>query len=255
MHGGSGMGSRLTFRSAQTDTAWQRQLRDKYNDEGVPDVPHLDVKRAIVRPVSYQLAKQIILKYEWLGAMSNTSYHYGLFFGRYCAGVCCVGTSAASGGANNHLFYGVTSQELLILARGACVHWSPQGANSKLVSWTCRLLAKEKRGKLVVAYSDTDAGEIGTIYQACNWTYIGRGASTKQWIAPNGRVYDQKQPSNIRETQGKRRPRSHYVQAMLEAGWVQQDSNPKHRYAYILDTQDTALVDRIERLRQPYPKR
>lgn len=249
------MESRLTFRKAAGDTAWQRQLRDSHQTEGIPPVPHLDVKRAVVRPVSYTFAKQIILKYEWLGAMSSTRYHYGIFFGDYCAGVCCAGGANCSGGTLNHEFYGVERDQLLVLARGANVHWSPPGANSKLVSWACRLLAKETHAKLIIAYSDTDAGEIGTIYQACNWIYVGKGSSTSQWIAPNGRVYDAKHPSNLRARQGDKHPRSMYVEALKREGWIEQDSNPKHRYACILDKQDQALQARLEGMRQPYPKR
>ncbi len=165
-------------------------------------MPHLDVKRAEVRPVSWRLAEQIILKYEWLGTMGRTSMHFGIFFGSYCAGVCCVATSAGLAGMYVHREFGIEASELLALARGACVHWAPSGTNSKLVSWTCRLLSKEKRGKIVIAYSDTDAGEIGTIYQACNWVYIGRGAAVAQYVAPNGRIYDQKIVYNTRRQHG-----------------------------------------------------
>lgn len=248
--------SRSTFRESRNDIAWQKQLRDRYLSEGVPaDVPHLDIGRAIVRAVSRKLAEQVILKYEWLGTMSATKYHYGIFFGEYCAGVTCVGCSECTGGANNHELYKVEPKDFLILARGANVHWSPVGANSRLVAWTCKLLAKEKRGKILIAYSDTDAGEIGTIYQACNWSYIGVGASTEQWIAPNGRIYDAKHPSNIRARQGNKHPRSTYVKMLLDAGWTTQKTNPKHRYVYILDKTDKALIDRIENMRKPYPKR
>lgn len=249
------MAARLTFRNAQQYSAWQKQLRDQYNAEGVPAGLDLDLKKAVVRPVSRRVAEQIILKYEWLGTMAPTVYHYGIFFGAHCAGVCCVGGSNCTGGANNHEFYRVQRDEFLILARGACVHWSPPGANSKLVSWTCRLLAKEQRGKVMVAYSDTDAGEIGTIYQACNWLYIGKGSSTVQWIAPNGRVYDAKYPSDLRARQGNKAPRSAYVQALLKAGWTTQNSNPKHRYISILDRNDKALNDYLNSLALPYPKR
>lgn len=79
--------SRLTFREARADVAWQKQLRDRYLAEGTPPVPHLDVKRAEVRRVSRKLATQIILKYEWLGAMAQTGYHYGIFYGSACAGI------------------------------------------------------------------------------------------------------------------------------------------------------------------------
>jgi hypothetical protein len=35
----------------------------------------------------------------------------------------------------------------------------------------------------------------------------------------------------------------------------EQQSNPKHRYVCVLDRSDRALVERIESMRQPYPKR
>lgn len=51
------MGHRVTFRSVQHDVAWQRQLRDRFNAEGAPrGLPHVDLKRAVVRPVSRRLA-------------------------------------------------------------------------------------------------------------------------------------------------------------------------------------------------------
>ena len=255
MSGQSAQASRLTFRDAAGDVAWQRQLRDRYENEGVPPVPHLSVKRAIVRPVSRKLAEQIILKYEWLGTMAQTGWHYGIFFGSYCAGVCCIAAGAATGGVNSHKEFSVKRNELAVLARGACVHWAPTGTNSRLVSWTTRFFANDAKCKIVIAYADTDAGEIGTIYQACGWTYIGRGASTNQWLAPNGRIYDQKLPYDMRRREEFRRERKDYVAALRKGGWIEQPSNPKHRYVYILDKSDNALIDRVERMRQPYPKR
>jgi hypothetical protein len=249
--------SRLTFRDAQDHTAWQRQLRDHYLDEGVPPVPHLSVKRARVRRVSRKLAEQIILKYEWLGTMANTRQHYGIFFGLHCAGVTCMAIGTGTGGVNVHKEFHLTPQEVGLLARGACVHWAPSGANSKLVSWTCRLLARDTKSKIVIAYSDTDAGEIGTIYQACNWVYIGRGSSTEQYIAPNGRIYDQKLVYNLRKQHGilDTVSWSEQRQALLDNGWRAQKTNPKHRYVWVIDKGDKALVNRIERMAQPYPKR
>lgn len=249
--------SRLTFRKADTRVAWQKQLRDQFADEGVPPVPHLDLKLALVRPVSRRVAEQIILKYEWLGTMGpGTNFHYGIFFGNYCAGVCCF--CVGGGGANIYAYkeFGLSSaRELAYLARGANVHWAPVGTNSKLVSWSCRLIAKDSGCKIALAYADTDAGEIGTIYQACNWVHIGKGSSTRQWVSPTGRVLDQKLPHNLMVRDGRRRTRMDYVRALRAAGWREQATNPKYRYVYILDRNDKALVARIERMAKPYPKR
>lgn len=246
------MVSRSTFREARSDVAWQKQLRDRHLAEGVPPVSSLDLKTAVIRPVSRRLASQIILKYEWLGTMAPTSHHYGIFFDLYCAGVCCVGFSAGAN-LNAAKEFGLRDGEMAYLARGANVHWSPIGANSKLVSWTCRLLAKQTKAKLIIAYSDTDAGEIGTIYQACNWVCVGKGSSTRQWIAPNGRLFDQKYPWDQARKNGG--TRAQWCKRLRDAGWTEQPSNPKHRYVYVLDRDDKVLTARVERMRKPYPKR
>lgn len=247
--------TRLTFRAAQHGTAWQKQLRDRFELEGMPDVPHLDLKKAEIRRVSSHLASQIILKYEWLGTMAYTNRHYGIFFGDYCAGVCCVSAGGGTASVYTHKMFNLPHTQLATLARGACVHWAPPGTNSKLVSWTCRLLAQDTPCKVLIAYADTDAGEIGTIYQACNWIYIGRGAATRQWVAPNGRVYDQKLPYNLSARGKFEKPRKHYVKELLRAGWREQMSNPKHRYVQILDRSDKSLVSLVEGMRKEYPKR
>lgn len=214
------------------------------------DIP--DLSQAKVRPISYRLAEQVILKYEWLGTMAKTQYHYGIFFGLHLAGVTCTGVGGTAGN-NTHKPFGVERQECLTLARGACVHWAPPGTNSKLVAWTTRLLAKEKRGKVIIAYADSDAGEIGTIYQAAGWTYIGKGGWVPQYIAPNGRVYDCRLVSDLAEKSG-----VDWVpqrDAMLRKGWREQRSNPKGRYCLILDRKDENLRERVEAMKQPYPKR
>lgn len=253
MNGRLGQPSRLTFRD-KVDVCWQKQLRDRHNADGIPPVPHLDLKRAIVRPVSRELAKQIIYKYEWLGTLpSSVNHFYGIFFGLYCAGVTCIGVGAAGANINSHMQFRIERDQFAYLTRGANVHWSPIGANSKLVSWTCRLLQRDTGAKIVIAYSDSDAGEIGTIYQACNWVYIGVGGKTRQWVAPNGRVFDQKYASNLVEKHGV--TRKYWVNRLRADGWIEQDSNPKHRYVFVLDKSDRALIDRVESMRQPYPKR
>lgn len=247
------MQQRKTFRSAENDVAWQKQLRDQHLDEGIPPVPHLDVKQAVVRPITSSLAKQIIFKYEWLGTMSNTSHHYGIFFGAFCAGVTCVAVATGTGGTNVAKMFDLEPQQMAVLARGACVHWSPPNTNSKLVSLTCKLLGKSSDVKLIIAYADSDAGEIGTIYQACGWSYIGHGSSTSQFIAPNGRIYDQRNISHW--SKNHEIPWTQQRDTLLKAGWKEQSSNPKHRYVQLIDRSDRSLVRLVEKLTLPYPKR
>ena len=244
--------SRLTFRR-KVDVCWQKQLRDQHLSLGTPDVPHLDVGRSVVRRVSYRLAKQIILQYEWLGTMAATGHHFGIFFGDFCAGVTCIAAGGGTGSVNGHKLFRIRRNEFGTLARGACVHWSPVGTNSRLVAWTCRLLRRSTSLKLLIAYADTDAGEIGTIYQACNWVYIGKGSATRQWVSPEGRVHDQKLPYNLKLQKGG--TRAGWCKALRAKGWREQESNPKYRYVYVIDKRDKSLLRLVETMRRPYPKR
>jgi hypothetical protein len=240
---------------ADPSVCWQRQVRDRYLSEGTPPVPHLDLKRSVVRPVSRKLAERIILRYEWLGRMAPTSFHFGLFFGPYCSGVTCVGSNVATAGFHQHRRFRIDSRSLLILARGACVHWAPKGTNSRLVSWTCRFLARERCGRLIVAYADTDAGEVGTIYQACNWTYVGATSRPHdaEIVSPRGVRRNGKSLTDWARKSGTNF--SGMRAALLDAGWRFRPSNPKMIYACVLDRSDRDLVARIESMRLPYPKR
>ena len=61
------------------------------------------------------------------------------------------------------------------LARGACVHWAHPHAASFLIPEACKLAAKAFGWRVFNAYADSTAGEIGTVYQAVNWLYLGVG--------------------------------------------------------------------------------
>lgn len=251
------MASRLTFREKTSNVCWQKLLRDKFLDEPAPlPASALDLKNAVVRPVSRALARQVILKYEWLGTMADSSRHFGIFFGPYCAGATCVALEGGgSAGAAKHKQFGIRKKELATLTRGACVHWAPPGTNSKLIGWTLRLLARAKAAKLVLAFSDSDAGEVGTVYQASNWTYIGPTTFTKGnlLVAPSGRVVN---IINVSHYAKRRRTTFRKMYAALrEHGWRPQDANPKGRYVYVLDRNDKALVTRIAVMSRPYPRR
>lgn len=240
-----------------TTIAHQKLRRDGHLAEGTPAVPHLSVKRAHVRAVSRAVAKRIILKYEWLGTMAPTAAHYGIFFGEFCAGVCCIavnGTGAA--GSHSHKQFKVERRELGTLARGACVHWAPKGANSKLIAWSLRLLARDyPEPRLVIAYSDPDAGEIGTVYQATNWTYIGPSPpqGDKELVSSKGRVLNVRSVGHYMK-----RNRMTWREAMAaleSAGWRHQKRSSKGRYVFVLRKTDRELVDHVATLAQPYPKR
>lgn len=236
----------------------QKKKRDEYLRLGSPDID-LDLKTARVRPVTRDFAKQIIMKYEWLGTMTSSTFHYGIFFGPFCAGVTCVCLGGVTSAVQAAKMLGINDNELAGLLRGACVHWAPKGANSKLLAWTVKFLRRDTPARILLAYADTDAGEIGTVYQAAGWDYIGKGISNLQFISPEGREYTNKLPYDICRKYGFKNFGKNRIgditAKLLERGWTTKKSTAKHRYVVVMDQRDRLLRARIDQLKKPYPKR
>jgi hypothetical protein len=66
--------------------------------------------------------------------------------------------------------YGYTGK-IIALLRGASTHWAHPHAASKLIRRSMDLLPD--RYQIVTATVDAAAGEIGIIYQACGFDYVG----------------------------------------------------------------------------------
>lgn len=143
----------------------------------------LDIARADVREVSYSTAESIILKYEWLGNMPAIVRHcYGIFFDGCCGGVIVYGDEYAEnlGVWDKYEFTG----KIICLSRGACTHWSPPHAGSKLIRRSMDLLPD--RFHVVTCTTDHEAGEVGTIYQACGFIYAPMKTNVRYRVAGVG---------------------------------------------------------------------
>lgn len=66
-----------------------------------------------------------------------------------------------------------------LISRGACISWSPKNLGSAIVMFSIRWMAKNTSYKFFTAYSDTEARELGTIYQACNFIYLGQNSGAR----------------------------------------------------------------------------
>ena len=151
---------------------WQYLVKTiirEQNNNILPEYDHQDIK---VCPLTQKEASDFILNYEWVGNMGTSKYHFGLFLGAHLASVVCYGPLVAPSRYSNILGQDY-SKSILQLCRGASAYWSPKWTSSKLISHSLRLLRKRFKVTLVVAYADPEAGEIGTIYQACNAYYLG----------------------------------------------------------------------------------
>jgi hypothetical protein len=124
---------------------------------------------------------------------------------------------------------------------------SPRNSESRLIGGSLRSIGKLYPNTwAVLTYADTNAGHIGTVYQATNAIYTGTGGHTTFYIDGQGGRHS----TYIR---------GHQVTASeaVKRGWEKRDApGVKHRYVYILGSK-TQRRQRRELLRYPvlpYPK-
>jgi hypothetical protein len=242
--------------------AYQRLIRERMAEQPEPDIAEkrrlaADFESAVVREISYDEAKNLILGNEWLGNMGITEFAFGLFFGRHLAGTVCFGRTAGASSMCGPDHEG----KVVTLCRGACVHWAHPHSASFLISAACREMTK-KGCHVFIAYSDPEAGEVGTVYQANNFLYCGMTRPKKRFRTPEGKIYDGRKIQCLtRDRTGGslryKRTRADQKKLLIEQGCEFLDGTPKHRYVGIYgDRRMKRLLRRALKWGVlPYPKR
>jgi hypothetical protein len=245
--------------------AHQKIVRDKKAAEKSADLfgdywadINTNISNAVVRETTRETALAIIKEYEWLGCLSAVNWHYfGIFFDNVCAGVVVYGPEYIEnlGRWDKYDYTG----KIILLSRGACVHWAHPHSASKLIRRSMKMLPEKY--KVVTSTVDDLAGEIGTIYQACGFDYVGsmrdanpnvnsKKGDRDAWVV-NGKMYGAR---NMRQKFGttnldeikKRYPDVKKIK-----------QNSKGRYFAFIGSKREKKENRlsISHLLKPYPKR
>lgn len=135
--------------------------------------------------------KRFIERHEWLGTMSLYPSH--IFTARYKKNKTKMGKGILAGvvimdmpAAFSNMLGEDTRKIERLISRGACVSWSPKNLASWLIMESIHWMVKNTQYRLFTAYSDPEAKELGTIYQACNFIYLGATHGTaKRYRYPN----------------------------------------------------------------------
>ncbi len=162
---------------------FQRHIRE-VRAEKENHLPVLSLDGAVVEIISNQEAAAFIKKYEWLRSMgAGTLVCVGGKINGELFGVECFGKAGLGPGLILKFpEKGVTEEQekfwakkTAYLMRGACAPWAPKKAASFLIRQACRLLYELRGWQIFYAYSDSDAGEVGIVYQCARWHYLGVG--------------------------------------------------------------------------------
>ena len=113
-----------------------------------------------------QCHRDFIKRYEWLGTPgSGIKWAFTARYNGELGGVVL-----ASEPYNPEV-------DTALIARGACAGWTPKNLGSMLVMFSCRWMASNTPKRKFIAYTDSEANEIGQIYQACNFMYLGASSA------------------------------------------------------------------------------
>ena len=131
--------------------------------------------------------RSFIEKHEFLGNLPNRPTHR--FVARYKKNdmICGAIIMATPNAFSNILGKDNRNLEKLI-SRGACISWGPKNLGSWLIMQSIKWMIKNTEFRVFTAYSDPEAYELGTIYQALNFTYLGQS---------NGVIKQYRDPENL----------------------------------------------------------
>lgn len=128
--------------------------------------------------------KRFIYDNEWLGTTSfSTSHWYAAWHDTEWFGVkrpVLAGVILMSMPNMFSKLLGDGTEELeRLISRGACISWSPKNLASSFMMWSMKHMVQTTPYRLFTAYSDPTAKELGTIYQALGFYYLGQKFGTQ----------------------------------------------------------------------------
>lgn len=240
--------------------AWQYKVRQKYAHEEQNN-PYwkdfiLDINKSKVAEIPFKRTKEIIEKYEWLGCMPVCVKHcYGIFFPNtdyteWLLGGVTVFSSEYAENTGVWDKYGFGGK-IILLARGVCVHFCPKNTNSHLIMESIKLLPAQY--EVITCTVDNFAGEVGTIYQSCNFYYVGvmRKQKERTGCIIDGKLYGTRTLRQMFGTQDKTKIRELHP----DAKFVKQKSKGRYFYFRCDKRQKKKYLAAIKELIKPYPKR
>ena len=188
------------FKEYQEESCWQYHIREVNLDADILDVCNKtnstieEIKNLRVSDFTFeyidkeqtivcQEIKKFIERHEWLGKLPNRPTHrFAAYYKGYLAAVVIMAMPNAFSFPLGKENRGLEK----LISRGACISWSPKNLGSSIIMFSIKWMAKNTPYRAFTAYSDPEAKELGTLYQACNFYYIGQtSGSTKMFLDKN----------------------------------------------------------------------
>jgi hypothetical protein len=192
----------------------------------------LDYKIEAISPAD---AATFIRRYEYLGTVGRNRGRYGaLNTAGELAAVAVFGSAAPMPAGT------------ITLERGACAPWAHPHCASWFIPRAVRRAAQDHGWHTFIAFADPEAHEVGVVYQASNWKYLGQ--SPGRLVGGRPRLREYFTDGKVTITERAYRLRGLAVGDMDLLGWRRIFREPKHKYGWI---EGTWTRDERGRLRGP----
>jgi hypothetical protein len=129
----------------------------------------------IVKEIDYKIGKTFIETYHYSKKVSKgVKLTLGVFEDDTLQGVLMFNHPIRSNSTTSQLVENSTTKDMLELGRMAMLDTAPKFSESKAIGKCIKWLKSNKKDiKYILSYSDQKQGNLGIIYQATNWLYLG----------------------------------------------------------------------------------
>lgn len=237
------------------EVSHQRAIRD-YRQEHKLDADmfgewYLDIDTSLsnaeIRRIDYKTAERMILDYEWIGTMplpKSCRFIFGIFFDG------CLGGVEVFVHPSTRQFNELHPRNVVQLNRGACAYWTEKNTASYFLA-KCLDELRAEGVIAVIAYCTREAGEYGTIYQACGFDYVGETAPSKVYFLDGYWMSERSLADKKKWAEG----RSEEWQKKF-SGLSHEKLKGKYRYIKTIGShkQNKEFMKVYEYQKHPYPK-
>lgn len=202
-----------------------------------------------VKAVTRDECAPFILGIHYAKRWPSITFRYGLFNNGELVGVITYGTPPSA-----PLKVGIAgveyAQDVLELNR-LCLKYNIPNEASMLVSASLKLLPKDK---IIISFADTEQGHVGTVYQACNFTYHGLSAIRTNWkVKGKEHLHGQTVADEFRGVPN----RAAAMRAKYGDAFYLEVRPRKHRYIYLTGSKKykKLAMKAIKYKQEAYPKK
>jgi hypothetical protein len=156
---------------------------------------YFDINKISIRLINKDVAKNMIIKNHYSHKWTMCTYSFGIFYKtgkdhnffdneeEKLIGTCVYGFPVGRQAATS-ICDGVGFGEVLELTRLFIYDGYGKNIESYVISHTMKEIKKlDNKIKIILSYSDDEQGHKGTIYQACNFLFVGRNSDNN--LMPN----------------------------------------------------------------------